>query len=114
MSLGTIVQGILKECKKFRAVVDPPYIVATYLQRHLKKCALTSPRGNLLSGTTVGLSTVLNHGNALVDLWRVQLASGVIAYPDECEPKSPRNYLVRDIIMNHSKREYTINASNCL
>ena len=108
------MQGILKECKRFRAIVDPPYILAMYFQKHLTKRALTSPRGNLLSSTTVGLSTVLNHANALTDRWKAQLASGEIACPSGREPASPRNDLVRYIIMNHCKREHMANVSNCL
>ena len=75
MFLGTIVQGIPKVDKYFRAVVDPPEILALYLQNHLTKRSMTTPNGNLLYGTTVGLSTVLNHANAIVDLWKAQLAS---------------------------------------
>ena len=108
------MQGNLKECKKFRAVVGPPYILAMYLQKHLTKHALTSPHGNLLSGTTVGLPTIHNHANALIDLWKAKLASGEIACPGGHEPISPQNDLVKDIIMNHCKHEYMANASNCL
>ena len=68
MFLGTIVQGVVKDVKKFRTVVDPPEILAMYLQYHLTKRAMTTSCGHLLVGTTVGLSTVLNHVNAIVDL----------------------------------------------
>ena len=113
MFLGTIVQGVVKDVKKFRTVVDPPEILAMYLQHHLTKCAMTTSRGHLLVGTTVDLSTVLNHTNAIIDLWKAQLVSRKIACPAGRGPISPRNDLVKDIIMNHCKCEYLVNASNC-